>query len=59
MGFEELSHWVTVCGPYNASLEGRAKNPYESMDCDDVQFKHDSWRIPQTQKPDAYLPGFH
>jgi hypothetical protein len=57
MAFEELSRWVRVCAPYNASLEGRAKNPYAPTDCDEVQHRHDSWRIPQTQKPAAYLPG--
>jgi hypothetical protein len=59
MGFEELSRWVRVCAPYNASLEGRANNPYEPMDCDEVQHRHDSWRIPQTQKAATYLPGLH
>jgi hypothetical protein len=59
MGFEKLSRWVRVCAPYNASLEGRANNPYEPTDCDEVQYRHDSWRIPQTQKPAAYLPGLH
>ena len=59
MGLEELSNWVTVCAPYNGSLEGRAKNPYDPMDCDQVQYRHDSWRQPRTQKPAQGLPGLH
>jgi hypothetical protein len=59
MGLEELSKWVTVCAPYNGSLEGRAKNPYDPMDCDQVQYRHDSWRQPRTQKPAQGLPALH
>ena len=59
MSLEELSEWVTVCRPYNGSLEGRARNPYDPMDCDQVQFRHDSWHTARTQKPGAYLPPVH
>ena len=59
MSLEELSQWVTVCGPYNGSPEARARNPYDPMDCDQVQFWHDSWHTARTQKPGAYLPPVH
>ena len=59
MSFEELTGWVRTCAPYNATPEGRERNPYDPMDCDEVQYRHDSWRIKQTQKPAAYLPGLH
>ena len=57
MGLEALSMWVAVCAPYNGSPEGRARNPYDPMDCDEVQYRHDSWRQPRTQKPAQDLPG--
>jgi hypothetical protein len=59
MNLEELSKWVRECGPYNGSPEGRAKNPYDPMDCDEVQFRHDSWHQPRTQKPGGSLPAVH
>ena len=59
MGLDELTKWVTVCAPYNGSLEGRAKNPYDSMDCDQVQYRHDSWREPRTQRAAQGLPALH
>ncbi len=59
MNFDQLSSWVRVCAPYNGSLEGRQRNPYDPMDCDAVQYRHDSWRTKSTQKPAAYLPSLH
>ena len=59
MNLEELSDWVRTCAPYNGSVEGRAKNPYDPMDCDEVQFRHDSWHQPRTQKPGTSLPAVH
>ncbi len=60
MGLEDLSNWVAVCAPYNGSPEGRARNPYDPMDCDEVQYRHDAWRQPRSQAKAAQdLPGLH
>ena len=59
MDLKELSKWVAVCGPYNGSAEGRARNPYDPMDCDEVQYRHDAWRQPRSQNAAQDLPGLH
>lgn len=59
MGLDELSRWVRICAPYNGSMEGRARNPYDPMDCDEVQFRHDSWHQPRSQTGGSALPALH
>lgn len=59
MNLEELSKWVRVCAPSNGSQEGRATNPYDPRDCDEVQYRHDSWRQPRTHKAGQALPDLH
>jgi len=59
MTLEDLNAWIQRCAPYQASLEARARNPYDPADCDEVVRRHTEWRTPSTQKPAAYLPGLH
>ena len=59
MTLEELTAWVRTCAPYNATPEGRARNPIDPVDCDEVQYRHDSWhqvRAPVRSQP---LPDLH
>ena len=59
MDLAELTRWVGICAPYNGSIEGRARNPYDPMDCDEVQFRHDSWHQPRSPVTTSALPALH
>ena len=59
MSFEELTRWIGVCAPYNASPAAMDHNPYDQRDCDRVQTRRSEWKAPQTQKPADYLPKVH
>ena len=59
MTLEELTTWVRTCAPYNATPEGRARNPIDPVDCDEVQFRHDSWHQTRTPVRTQPLPDLH
>jgi len=59
MSFEELTHWIGICAPFNASPAAMAQNPYDQRDCDRVQIRRSEWKTPQTQKSAEYLPKVH
>jgi len=59
MSFEDLTRWVAVCAPYNASPATMARNPYDQSDCDRVQIRRSEWTTSQTQRPAEFLPKVH